>query len=220
MKNICPLCGHEMRYSQDGPGNAWGSKPYPLYQCSGCSFWRRKEDFCAIRKVFSFDVESDGLWGAPFAIGAVVKYLESGIIIDTFQACLPDIVVTDKWVIENVLPSMEKFPVTHENRESMIKDFGKFYMAYRQCRIVCHIPCPVETSLIAEMHRRNLIGDFDAPFPLIDVAPMLALIGENPLSVDEYTKKHQLKVEGRKTHDPLYDADAACEVYRHIMLSK
>lgn len=220
MKKTCPKCGAEMRYHADGPGNAWGSKPYPLYQCSGCSFWRRESDFDAIRKVFAFDVESDGLWGNPFAIGAVVKYLESGVVIDRFQACLPDSTVKNKWVIDNVLPALEMFHVTHENRESMISDFAKFYMDYKKkCDIICHIPIPVESNLISEMHRLHFIGEFDAPFPLIDVAPMLDLIGENPLSVDSYIKKHQLTIKGMP-HNPLYDAEAACEVYRHIILSK
>ena len=47
------------------------------------------------RKVFSFDAETNGLWGEAWAIGALV-YDEAGVEIARFEARLPESAVTDE----------------------------------------------------------------------------------------------------------------------------
>lgn len=63
-------------------------------------------------KIMSIDAETDGLWGNPFSIAAVV-YDEKGKEIDKVCYRLPNEIVTDEWVKENVLPTLD-FPVTHK----------------------------------------------------------------------------------------------------------
>ena len=63
-----------------------------------------------MKKILSVDAETDGLWGNPFSIAAIVY--EDGKEIDKVCYRLPDDVVTDEWVKENVLPTLD-FPVTH-----------------------------------------------------------------------------------------------------------
>lgn len=70
-------------------------------------------------KIISIDVETDGLWGNPFAIAAVVyEWRErqdrgidgvrpAGFVrTESFEAKLPDSTVNNEWVQHNVLPSL------------------------------------------------------------------------------------------------------------------
>ena len=171
-----------------------------------------------MKKILSFDAETDGLWGRAFAIGALV-YDESGREIARFVARLADSVVTDTWVQKNVLPTLVGLPVTHETYESMLADFAVFYLANKaDAEIVVHMGVPVESSILRDMHSQGCIGDWDGPFPLIEVAGELAQAGEDPTSVDKYVGKWGIVVpDFGATHNPLYDSAVAAEVHRHLV---
>jgi hypothetical protein len=169
-------------------------------------------------KVFSFDAETDGLWGQGFAIGALV-YDENGDEIARFIGRLPDSVVTEQWVKDNVLPALANVPVTHETYEELLVSFAEFYKANKEgADILVHMGVPVESKLLIDMHSLGLIGDWDAPYPMLDVSGNLQQSGEDPTSVDSYVEKHELSIgefEGGK-HNPLYDSAVAAVVYRHL----
>mgnify|MGYP000435025535 CR=1 FL=1 len=170
-----------------------------------------------MKNIFSFDAETDGLWGQPFAISAIVY--KNGIETSRFLSRLPNSFVTNEWVIENVLPAMENIAVTHSNYETMLRDFAAFYMSNTtDTDIICHMGFPVEAHLLREMHRIGAIGDWDGPYPLIDLAGNLKQAGGNPTSVDEYATKFGLEIpDFGTTHNPLYDCAVAAHVYMHLM---
>lgn len=169
--------------------------------------------------MFSFDAETNGLWGQAFAIGALV-YDEQGTEIARFVGRLPNTEVTDTWVKENVLPKVTDIPVTHNTYEALLASFAEFYKANKQdADVVVHMGVPVESKLLIDMHSDGVIGDWDGPFPLHDVSGNLQQAGEDPTSVDKYVQKHSLLVgefEGG-THNPLYDSAVAAVVYRHLV---
>lgn len=190
-------------------------------------------------KILSFDAETDGLWGQPFAIAAIVYEYKNAISpaswyagnpgtsqpipqgwIETarFLARLSDDVVKNDWVKENVLPAIQNVDPTHETYEDMLRDFSDFYMQNKnEADVICHMGFPVEAHLLREMHRLGFIGDWDGPFPLIDIAGNLKQSGENPKSVDEYAKKHALKISDYgSTHNPLYDCEVAARSYINL----
>lgn len=228
-----------------------------------------------MKKVFSLDAETDGLWGNPFAVAAIVyelrtvevpaqavelsgaqmqaKYGGGGKLwprdvvqvagctttewVETarFIARLSDDVVSDNWVRENVLPALEGVPVTHPEGEyvfeaqqtgycdinayeAMIADFAEFYNANKaDADVICHMGYIVEAHLLREMHHLGFIGDWDAPYPLLDVSGNLQAAGEDPTSVDNYAKKHGLEVaDYGTTHNPLYDCEVAAKAYIHL----
>lgn len=175
-----------------------------------------------MKKIFSFDAETDGLWGAAFAIAALV-YDAAGKEIARFIGRLPDSAVTNDWVRENVLPTLVGVPVTHGTYEALLASFVDFYMMNKQdANVIVHMGYIVETKLLRDAHETGLIGDWDAPYPLLDVSGNLQQAGEDPTSVDGYAKKHGLSVgefEGG-THNPLYDSAVAAVVYRHLMVAK
>lgn len=170
-------------------------------------------------KVFSFDAETDGLWGCAFAIGALV-YDENGTEIARFVGRLPNTAVTNEWVKNNVIPQLSSVPVTHESYEELLADFASFYLAHKDgADCIAHMGYIVEAKVLRDMRDRGLIGDWDAPYPLLDVSGNLQQAGEDPTSVDSYVKKHELSVgefEGG-THNPLYDSAVAAVVYRHLL---
>lgn len=167
-------------------------------------------------KIFSFDAETDGLWGNPFAVAAIVY--ENGQEVARFIARLSDSAVTNSWVIENVLPTLAGIAPTHETYEVMLVDFAKFYKTHKKdAECVCHMGYIVEAHLLREMYRLGLIGDWDAPYPLYDVSGNLQAAGEDATSVDNYAKKHNLTIgDFGGTHNPLYDCEVAARVYMHI----
>ena len=171
------------------------------------------------KKIFSFDAETNGLWGQAFAIGALV-YDESGAEIARFVGRLPDTEVTDEWVQENVLPEIENIPVTHDNYDELLADFSSFYMEHKKdADVIAHMGFIVEVKILRDLHERKLIGDWDAPYPLYDVSGNLQAAGADPTSVDKFVTEHNLEVGefAGGTHNPLYDSAVAAAVYRHLV---
>src|SRR3989339_176141 len=147
-----------------------------------------------MKKVFSFDAETNGLWGKAFAIGALV-YDEQGVEIARFVGRLPDTEVTDAWVRENVLPKIGDIPVTHADYDELLASFAEFYKANKMdADVIVHMGFIVEVKPLRDLHAAGLIGDWDAPYPLLDVSGNLQQAGEDPTSVDGYVKKHELSV--------------------------
>lgn len=175
--------------------------------------------FKKMKKTFSFDAETNGLWGQAFAIGALV-YDESGAEVARFVGRLPDSAVTDGWVRENVLPKVQDIPVTHGTYAELLAAFSVFYKEHKKdADVVVHMGYIVEAGLLRDMHANGVIGDWDGPYPLLDVSGNLQQIGEDPTSVDKYVQKHSLCVGEFKggSHNPLYDSAAAAAVYRHLL---
>lgn len=171
------------------------------------------------KKCLSFDAETNGLWGEAFTIGALV-YDEKGVEIARFVGRCPIRGEVNEWVEKNVLPQLAELPITHKDYRSLLADFAKFYLANKaDAEILVHMGYIVEAKILRDAHDYGFIGDWDGPYPLLDIAGNLQQVGEDPTSVDSYVKKYGLTVgefEGG-THTPLYDSAAAYQVYRHLM---
>jgi hypothetical protein len=171
-----------------------------------------------MRKIFSFDAETNGLWGQAFAIGALV-YNENGEEIARFLGrCSIDEEVNE-WVQQNVLPALIDVPITHLNYEELLRDFAKFYMENKEnADVVVHMGYIVEAKILRDMHDLKLIGDWDAPYPLYDVSGNLQQVGEDPTSVDKYAQKYGIEIRNfGSPHNPLYDCEIAARVYIHLL---
>lgn len=168
-------------------------------------------------KIFSMDAETNGLWGNAFSIGAIVTD-QKGVLIKEFVARCPIEGEVDCFVKEKVLPQMTGVEITHDNYESMLKDFMSFYMENKEeADIIVHMGLPVESKLFLDAHELGYIGDWDGPYPLIDVSAF----PEIGTSVDSYNRKHNInipKVTG-ETHNPLYDSWSALLAYVNICQS-
>lgn len=164
-------------------------------------------------KIFSFDAETDGLWGKAFTIAAVV--IEDGIVTKKFVAKI-DTVVYHAWVIKNVLPIIAKQKITHSSYEEMLKAFSEFYYENKKdSEIITHMGYVVESKIIRDMYDYGFIGERGGPYPLIDISGNLQQAGFDPTSVDPYAKAHNIHIDGT-AHDPLYDSIITGMVYNHL----
>ena len=169
------------------------------------------------KRVFSFDAETNGLWGQAFSIGAVVLD-ESGSEVSRFVGRCPISGKVSDFVAANVLPEMESIPENYHDYNSMLDAFMQFYMDNKtDTDVIVHMGLPVEARLFFDAHNMDIIGDWDAPYPLIDISAF----PEVRDSVDSYNVEHGITVPDFDggTHNPLYDSMAAALCYHDYINS-
>lgn len=177
-------------------------------------------------KIISIDAETNGLWGKPFSIAAIVyeffpeqnkgvSGIQSAGWKKTDSICLriPDLFVTNEWVKENVLPTLEGVKITHQTEADMLKDFASFYMSHKDAQVIWHMGHVVEAYLFRLMVEQKVIGEWDAPYTPIEVATLLEAKGFKADSVDQFAKDNGIVINYGSTHNPLYDCEVTAEVY-------
>lgn len=161
-----------------------------------------------------FDVESVGLHGEGFAVGAVVVN-ERGDELDRLYAACPSVLADGglegrKWLDEHLPPLMAMQHSPHEVRE----EFWKFWLQVKQQgAILCaDCPWPVEARFLIQCIDDGIdvvagpagidvrSRDWDGPYPLIDVASVRLAAGYDPLATEPRLDS-ELPI-----HDPLADA--------------
>lgn len=154
---------------------------------------------------FSFDAETDGLYGDVFAIGAVVMR-PTGDIVDSFGGVSNAQAVLSEWVRENSLPHLSDL-IEYDSREALLEAFWSFYHKWRaHAVIVADVPYPVEANLLRRCVEKDLDGRMpEAPFPLIDVASILFAKGFDPL-----LDRMAFSGKNGRRHHPVDDAAASC----------
>ncbi len=169
------------------------------------------------KQVISIDAETNGLWGKPFAIAAIV-YDEKGIELDKICLRLPNSEVTNEWVIKHVVPTLD-YDITNNDLTSMLADFAVFYLKYKDSSTTLwHMGHVVESGLFRMLVEGGFIGEWDAPYVPIEVATALEGVGyEKPDSVDSYIAENNINIQKYgSTHNPLYDCEVAAKVYFHL----
>ena len=186
---------------------------------------------------FSFDVESVGLFGPPFAFGYCVvdengKEHESGIhgwdyrpLVDLFQKLLqdnPDPQWTfakedQEWVAQNVIPGL---PEGWNNWKSLNQFCSSVYdfvwcrvvQEYKPVTFVSDCPFPVEANFVNEMLRvTNHRSMKYSPYPLVDVGSMMLARGYDPL------KTYPRKENELPAHNPVNDARQSVRQMRELL---
>lgn len=167
--------------------------------------------------ILSFDVESNGLHGDGFAVGAVVLNSTNLAQVDRFTGRV-DIRLRfdlDPWVAENVLPyidDLDLYEGIHELREA----FWCWYLPYRQADtfILADFGWPVEARFLAECvddspDSRNWHG----PYPMHELGTLLLCAGVDPDKTNRREWPADIVPGGEmpilKQHNPLDDAIAS-----------
>lgn len=173
------------------------------------------------------DVETVGLFGEPFAFGAVVlngKTLETEV--EVFVACPfsaakgpPD----DKAFVEKeVAPAVylsDKIPphravTTPDHLRDQFAELWQHWQARGAVIVGDHIfPCEAE-FLSGMWVERKVSGkaEVPSPYPVLDIASMLAMYGRDP--VQEFERE----LEELPRHNPLADARQSARVLRWLLL--
>lgn len=136
-------------------------------------------------KIFSFDAETDGLYGPVWAIGAVV-YDGDGRWLNTFSGQLDPAVVTDEWTREHVVPVVDL--ARYHNRDQLLEYFWRFWRHNGGDDAVAVADCgyPVETGLFRACVTFDPEGRrYQGPFPLHELSTLLWSRGLDP-KLDRY----------------------------------
>ncbi len=185
-----------------------------------------------MKKIFSLDLEVNGLYGVGFAAAATVR--KDGIEMARFEGRIPDSAVTEKWVIENVLPALVGMPVTHNTSVELEEALWAFYAEHclvqgqwgpsfdgDNVEVIAHCGSPVESGFFRRAVERDGSRTFQGPLPLQEVGTLLSFFDEKASSVDAYVKKFDLAVPfDGVAHHPTYDAVVAAVVWEHLMARK
>ncbi|MCR4314161.1 MAG: hypothetical protein NUV84_02865 [Candidatus Uhrbacteria bacterium] len=181
--------------------------------------------------LFSLDAEVDGLYGDSFAIAAVLVDGETGEEVARFEGRLPDSVVTNDWVKQNVLPALADWEPTHASSEELEEAFWTFYVQHcleqgqwgmsprKNVAVIAMFGSPVESGLFRRCVERDPSRNFQGPYPLHEVGTLLTALGEeHPDSSEAYLSRYGLThgYDG-VAHHPTYDAVTAAQVWRHAM---
>lgn len=157
--------------------------------------------------IFSFDVETKGLYGDGFSVGVVILS-DNGSELDSLFLRADDdeaneLTANRKWFKENVVPTLGTI-----NCLSLREFRDKFWNYYTNCKTKysniifvtdCGSPCEsgfLRTCVMDDLENRQ----WSAPFPLHEVGTSLYLCGKDPTGTFE-RKSNELPV-----HNPVADA--------------
>ena len=161
-------------------------------------------------KVLSFDVESNGLHGAAFAVAGVLMNSKGESLSECVSRC-PLIGPVDPWVTENVLGPMADIPENATDAHYMRNAFWVWYLEAKAKAdfAVAANPYPVEARFLIACQADDMPGRaFEHPFPLYDLSSMLYGLGcTTPASRKEFVDRAVAELDGQ-AHNPIWDAKA------------
>lgn len=153
------------------------------------------------------DVESNGLWGQPFAVGAV-RMTSGGRILQAFRCRCNIDEVPDEWIIQNKIEEkLSHFPLV-ENQKELIKSFYNWFKDYsRNVFVDCGFP--VDCGFLGLYKLLNENQKKNAPYPLYDVSSIMLAAGEHPLTDRLNYAKELIGEKTGVAHDPVWDAEVS-----------
>lgn len=161
-------------------------------------------------KLLCFDLETNGLHGQAFAIGALVIDMQ-GKVHDQFTARIRLTSKVDQWVADNVLPAIADMEVTHKNYKEMREAFWTWFVtaqAKSDYTIVSN-GYPVEYRFLLDCQDADIEARYwQHPFPLIDLSSLLLGLGQLTEGAKKDLANKATKDESLKSHHPLHDAKA------------
>ena len=171
-----------------------------------------------MKYIVSIDVESNGLYGLPFAVAAVVFDAATCEEVDRFVARSPIEGEEDEWIAENVLPEMESIPETHASLDSMLEDFSDFWCMwkFRGGEVLWHMGVPVEAYFFRFCVERGYLGILEGPFAPIELTTVFLMRGEEADSVEDYLVYNGIpfpNVSGVNNNSLLFYAAATAAAY-------
>lgn len=158
-------------------------------------------------KLLCLDVESNGLHGEAFAVGAVLIDC-TGKILDEYSGRCPLKGEVDEWVQKNVLPVLRDMPEDHKTPKALRKSFWEWYKKAKEESdyVVVNNGYPVETRFLAACQDDDLEARYwDHPFPLLDLSSMLLQVNVKPLAVRHQVVEDELEGQVLQ-HHPRWDA--------------
>lgn len=159
-------------------------------------------------KLLLFDVETNGLHGAAFAVGALIMDTQGKVVAEFKDSC-PIEGEVDEWTAANVLPTLAGYPKESADAKTLR---GKFWQWYRQHEgqadyTVVSNGYPVEYRFLLQCQEDDLSQRYwEHPFPLLDLSSLLVQVGVRPLINKPDYVAEKLIGEQINQHNPYWDA--------------
>jgi hypothetical protein len=161
-------------------------------------------------RFLSFDLETNGLHGTAFAVGAVVMDAKSTVL-DSFAARCPLTHDVDPWVKANVFPVIKDMPVTHNDQKTLRHDFWQWYLQAEPNSdyVLVSNGYPVEYRFLLQCQEDDLETRYwQHPFPILDLTSILLAAGHDPSAKSRLIT--EIIRDGKfARHHPLDDAKVA-----------
>lgn len=161
-------------------------------------------------KLLCFDIESNGLHGEAFAVGAVLMD-RAGEVLDQFTGRCKIIGPVDPWVETNVMPAIKDMSLTHRTPKDLREGFWRWYLRAEPLSdyVLVSNGYPVEYRFLLKCQEENLEERYwQHPFPILDLFSILIQAGELPTNKSKLVAE-LIKLHGFKPHNPLDDAKVA-----------
>ena len=159
-------------------------------------------------RILSFDLETNGLHGQAFAVGAVVVDAK-GKILDQFSGRTEISGEVDEWVEANILPVIEDMPINHDSYEELREAFWQWFREAqgKSDYVVVSNGYPVEYRFLLDCQDADIEERYwEHPFPILDLTSLLIQIGEQSSLDKQSFVKEFLTQHTRKPHHPMQDA--------------
>jgi len=173
-------------------------------------------------KLLSFDIESNGLHGQAFAVGAVVVDA-TGHVWDEFTARCPIIGKVDPWVVEHVLPPLQSLPETHADAKALREAFWPWYhsAAAKADYVLATNPYPVEARFLIACQQDDLKNRyFEHPFPLLDLGTLYVQAGARSPQARDRLVDEAAGDAPKLEHHPRWDAWVAARIALKLLARK
>lgn len=167
-------------------------------------------------RLLSFDIESNGLHGEAFAVGAVIVDAK-GVVVETFVGRCEIEGQVDEWVQKNVLPVLKNIPVTHKSYGALRSAFWDWFTVAQKKTdyVVVSNGYPVEYGFLLACQHDAIDGRYwEHPFPILD-ATSVALGAHKDVSALKLRIAAELS---GQAHNPVYDAQLAARMVLDVLL--
>lgn len=161
-------------------------------------------------KLLSIDVESNGLHGEAFAVGAVLIQAD-GKVLDDFLGRCPIEGEVDSWVKKNIIKPLKGVVENYDSSLKMRDAFWEWYRAAKEQAdyVLVDNGYPVEARFLLQCQADDLEGRYwDHPYPLLDLSALLLAVGVKPLAVKWQWVEDRVP-QGAIRHHPRFDAQVS-----------
>lgn len=169
-------------------------------------------------KLLCFDLESNGLHGEVFVVGAVIMDAQ-GNIHDEFTGRAKLHGAVDPWVEKNVIPAVKDVPVTYMTYKALRDAFWNWFVKAQGVSdyVLVSNGYPVEYRFLIQCQEDDLEERYwQHPFPILDLSSIMLMLGP-ALATKNKIVASVVKNGKFARHHPLNDAKisalAAFEVF-------
>lgn len=162
-------------------------------------------------KLLSFDLETNGLHGQAFAVGAVLMSAD-GTVHGEFSARCRLTSKVDEWVKDNVLPAIADMEITHGTYTELREAFWQWYLQAEPEAdyVLVNNGYPVEYRFLLDCQDENIEERYwQHPFPILELNSILLMTDHDNAPSKRKLKDLLDRDHGRKMHHPVEDAKMA-----------